>query len=85
MRLNLGGNTEGETPGTIPNPEVKLFEADDTAPLGSGKVGSCLGSFFCFFPPEIIFLFFFVRPVMDFQLFLLSCLPHISRTKNVKN
>ena len=29
--LNSGGNTEGATPGTIPNPEVKSFKADDTA------------------------------------------------------
>ena len=42
---NLGGFTGEETPGPIPNPEVKLFEADDTALYGSGKVGSCPGFF----------------------------------------
>ena len=26
-----GGYSEGETPGPIPNPEVKLFSADGTA------------------------------------------------------
>ena len=26
-----GGHSEGETPGPIPNPEVKLFSADGTA------------------------------------------------------
>lgn len=26
-----GGHTGGETPGPIPNPEVKLLKADDTA------------------------------------------------------
>lgn len=29
--VNLGGDTEEETPGPIPNPEVKLLKADDTA------------------------------------------------------
>jgi hypothetical protein len=29
--LELGGYTEEVTPGPIPNPEVKLFKADDTA------------------------------------------------------
>lgn len=30
---NLGGYAEEETPGPIPNPEAKLFKADDTASL----------------------------------------------------
>jgi hypothetical protein len=28
----FGGHSEGETPGPIPNPEVKPFSADGTAP-----------------------------------------------------
>ena len=33
LQLNRvpGGYSEGETPGPIPNPEVKLFSADGTA------------------------------------------------------
>ncbi len=33
LLANLGGNTGEATPGPIPNPEVKLSEADDTAPV----------------------------------------------------
>ena len=35
----LGGNREGETPGSIPNPEAKPLIADNTCPFRIGNVG----------------------------------------------
>ena len=43
-----GDHSEEETPVPIPNTEVKLFYADDTASRSRGKVGSCQAFFFIF-------------------------------------
>lgn len=39
MKIFSGDNSEGETPDTIPNSEVKPFSADDTVLFRDGKVG----------------------------------------------
>ena len=47
--LSSGGYREEVTPGPIPNPEAKLFIADNTADFICGNVGRRL-SFFIFNP-----------------------------------
>ena len=39
LSVCLGGYREGETPGSIPNPEAKPLIADNTAPFRCGNVG----------------------------------------------
>ena len=39
MKIFSGDDSDGETPDTIPNSEVKPFSADDTVLFRDGKVG----------------------------------------------
>ena len=50
MAIFPGDHNEEATPGPIPNPEVKLFSADDTALATEWESRSSPGFFF--FPPH---------------------------------
>ena len=51
MRNIPGDHNEKATPGPIPNPEVKLFGADDTALATEWESRSSPGFLFFDFPP----------------------------------
>ena len=50
-----GDHNEGATPGNIPNPEVKLFSADDTALVTGWESRSSPGFFLLILEKKSIF------------------------------
>ena len=57
--INPSENSVGETPGSIPNPEVKPYSADDTAPFQVWKSRSSLGLIVNASPSLIILINFY--------------------------